>query len=1372
MDASLENFSEGEVSDDGLKIVLESPKRKLPRKSRTPRKLERSELDIIDSIAKDLDEKLDAKAAKINLTTINVKSILKQVVTNEHVLGFVRQSEDPQAPQTKLPFEPKLTRAKAKELFPSPTITALPWLSPKRPSEVQKLITDDLAEDSSGDEYVPMEEESEDDRISEPRSVSPLTAVKEPESEKIQWSDDGVFKIPPIKTQEGEIEEANIALRTRSKLCLSSTPLEIIEEAFIPPDITTDMYDMDCDNDDWRDFLKKFTRPLDEVTKPCEDEEHDPEYNILADEEVDKVDKEELRADRAVKVSRKEFNDMLAELFEYANNFEDNDENNASVSTINDSQLVSDISDIVDTTPQLVVPPVDVPVIPTIEPASELIYCEAMRMDQKLLLEQQLRQHVQLLAQHFLLSYQHPEYHDLSTEFKACLYNYNCLAELKENSIFKTCNLDGAIKLMNDWEKQFQLNTDEIKEMKAYVCRVLHESQTSKAAGIEYIVTFPPLIMETIARSEVFIYPDLLPIIPFKSTSLFSKFIESYTTSENQLVALGLEKFTPDLACDKSNLNGKGEVKLKRVCALIQKYFTPTKQITRLYCHIFNSKHPRAPGNPIKYYFQNRRAPVVIHYVRSLEEYGILPPCKRKKEMLPYQWKMYLYPHCAPQGILLPTSLSVPTTITKVQRPPAFNKSFATKNLRRRTVQRIPLHSNSRIVPQQLTPRNQSPATFCSTPKLTSSCTRKHLDQYFRSPRANRLGNISPKLKSFKFNSSIFNNLRKLDQDELNMLPSMPFLDGSAVGESRSPVAQLNHLDGVETEPPPAECDDDEDANQKDNEDDINALMIASSTIRTPNRRTQSATDKKRARLQREYLANLAMLTPEDPVYLQEKAQSYAQAYFDKVKERLSPEDYKEFMEVLNNFEENTCSVTELYKQIESVMGSEHSDLKEEFLTFLMPSQAKEIGKLIPYYTLSNMSLFLRKLELYFKDQPAQLRKIYRSLTYLTTCVDINMERVKATILPLLKGNNLLTDWFLQIFPSEPPPPSLLNGVWERMETRREFNLHEDVFETVNVPEMEDHYGGHNCVCTCHESNDVTFKSPGQHCVKCGLKFFQGRVYIQTAKGLRLANVTFNGNSGVDHHLRLNGLHADRRKRRSEVSPSKQFASPAKDSHDDHRISLDSEDDADGLKRKGRTSKSPRKKRVKFRDANEKVAPIEVACETPLPSEIAENIPNSDENVKMAAAISNIDECDGANEKPSMEDAGEWDCNTSIESVEVRHSPEHSAESESEFCEESSQDNINTETDESAEELESLSNSPVHSDNSNSNHAPEEVSWTRDEDKIILETLQKECGRDSAFVNISELLENRSVLQVKERVQTLMDLLQKMTSASESNSQK
>lgn len=51
-------------------------------------------------------------------------------------------------------------------------------------------------------------------------------------------------------------------MRTRSKLSLNDTPLEIIEQAFIPPDFTEDMYDPVCHNDEWIQFLSEFTKPL------------------------------------------------------------------------------------------------------------------------------------------------------------------------------------------------------------------------------------------------------------------------------------------------------------------------------------------------------------------------------------------------------------------------------------------------------------------------------------------------------------------------------------------------------------------------------------------------------------------------------------------------------------------------------------------------------------------------------------------------------------------------------------------------------------------------------------------------------------------------------------------------------------------------------------------------------------------------------------------------------------------------------------------------------------------------------------------------------------------------------------------------------
>lgn len=59
----------------------------------------------------------------------------------------------------------------------------------------------------------------------------------------------------------------------------------------MPPDITTDMYETECDDEDYRNFLIEYMEPLAEMT-PCEYDEHiDPEYNVMAEEEDSKSDK-------------------------------------------------------------------------------------------------------------------------------------------------------------------------------------------------------------------------------------------------------------------------------------------------------------------------------------------------------------------------------------------------------------------------------------------------------------------------------------------------------------------------------------------------------------------------------------------------------------------------------------------------------------------------------------------------------------------------------------------------------------------------------------------------------------------------------------------------------------------------------------------------------------------------------------------------------------------------------------------------------------------------------------------------------------------------------------------------------------------------
>ncbi|KFB37514.1 AGAP004472-PA-like protein [Anopheles sinensis] len=221
---------------------------------------------------------------------------------------------------------PKLTRLKAKQL--NQTIFPLvPLNAPATDQEVAALIREDLNSDDDDEEYKPGEDDipSDDDPNttisdidSQPRTPATIVSVAGTENDaELQYTKDGLFKIPKPRNDsycsQSEQEQENIALRTRSKLCLTTTDIETLESTFVPPDITTDMYEYDGDMDQaWKDFLEEFTKPLPKDLD--EDDDNDPEY-VAADMPVP-LDAEEMRA---VKVSKKELNELVSELMEMSN---------------------------------------------------------------------------------------------------------------------------------------------------------------------------------------------------------------------------------------------------------------------------------------------------------------------------------------------------------------------------------------------------------------------------------------------------------------------------------------------------------------------------------------------------------------------------------------------------------------------------------------------------------------------------------------------------------------------------------------------------------------------------------------------------------------------------------------------------------------------------------------------------------------------------------------------------------------------------------------------------------------------------------------------------------------------------------------------
>lgn len=92
---------------------------------------------------------------------------------------------------------------------------------------------------------------------SQPATPSSQIDITEPRTPI--FSDDGLFKVPRARNDStaSQLEqEYSIAKQTRSKISLAETPIEEIESTFKAPDVPSDMYQVETDDDpDWFKFL-------------------------------------------------------------------------------------------------------------------------------------------------------------------------------------------------------------------------------------------------------------------------------------------------------------------------------------------------------------------------------------------------------------------------------------------------------------------------------------------------------------------------------------------------------------------------------------------------------------------------------------------------------------------------------------------------------------------------------------------------------------------------------------------------------------------------------------------------------------------------------------------------------------------------------------------------------------------------------------------------------------------------------------------------------------------------------------------------------------------------------------------------------------
>ncbi|XP_037681706.1 GON-4-like protein isoform X2 [Choloepus didactylus] len=707
--------AEEEIEDGGLFIPMEEQdseegerrrkKKKGTKRKRDGRGQEEGTLAYDLKLDDMLDRTLEDGAKQHNLTAVNVRNILHEVITNEHVVAMMKAaiSETEDMPM----FEPKMTRSKLKEVVEKGVVIPTWNISPiKKANEIKppQFVDIHLEEDDSSDEEYQPDDEEEDETAEESllesdvesTASSPRGAKKSrarqafemmetdeesgiiPEAEKVttptirhisaevvpmgpppppkpKQTRDSMFmeKLHAVDEELASspvcidsfqpMDDSLIAFRTRSKMPLKDVPLGQLEAELQAPDITPDMYDPNtADDEDWKMWLGGLMN--DDVGNEDEaDDDDDPEYNFL--EDLDEPDTEDFRTDRAVRITKKEVNELMEELFEtfqdemgFSNMEDDGPEEEDRVTesrpNFNTPQALRfeeplanllneqhrTVKELLEQLKMKKSSAKQQQEVERVKPQSEKIN-QTLVLDpaQRKRLQHQMQQHVQLLTQIHLLASSNPNLNSEANTTRIFLKELGTFAQSsialhhqfnpKFQTLFQPCNLMGAVQLIEDFNTHVSIDWSPRK--------------TVKKPAYEF-PCLPKQVAWILATSKVFMYPELLPVCSLKAKNPQDKII--FTKAEDNLIALGLKHF-------------EGAEFPK---PLISKYLLTCKTAHQLTVRIKNLNMNRAPDNVIKFYKKTKQLPILVKCCEEIQPHQWKPPVEREEHRLPFWLKASL----------------------------------------------------------------------------------------------------------------------------------------------------------------------------------------------------------------------------------------------------------------------------------------------------------------------------------------------------------------------------------------------------------------------------------------------------------------------------------------------------------------------------------------------------------------------------------------------------------------------------------------------------------------------------------------------------------------------------------------------------------
>ncbi|KAM9738637.1 uncharacterized protein gon4la isoform 1-T1 [Menidia menidia] len=663
---------------------------------------EEEETGVEVEIDRQLDQSLETKSRQHNLTTVNVRNIIHEVITNEHVVAMMKAAinETEAVP----PFEPKMTRSKFKEVVEKGVVIPTWNISPiKKSSDLNKapqfvdIPLDE--EDSSDEEYRPDDEEEDEttedtfqesdmessassprgsrlNRVDEdscspwqtsrvqfrrfkagsmgppppPKALPPKAVTDSTFLEKLHAVEEELADcLEPFQPlSESENEAGVMAYRTRSKRPLRDVPLGRLEAELRAPDITPDMYDSSSTHEDreWTDWLRGLMSSDVDNEEECDDED-DPEYNFLA--EIDEPDKEDYRDDKAVRITKKEVNELMEELFEtlkedLAGQEVDDEGHDEEEEPLEETQTAqaNPFEEQHSVGPSDNEPDEPITELRTVRQHLALIrkrrqtntmckklaecqepYTLKLNAQQMRRLQQQLQQHVQLLTQIHLLTSPVTRLHSEAETTRQFLFELDMLAQRGELirsaghptfcSAFRASNLQGALNLLEEL-RQNPIN---------------YQPQPRLPDARGHMRCFPVLPAELawlFATRPVFLYPELLPCASLDPALYCPRRAAAFTPAEDCLLVLGLRNM--EGSCDPPKLVSQ---------------FLLRKTLVQVRRRILQCCRPGFPNNIVKAFRYQQvlwSMPVACHHVDPAEQ---RPPVEREERVMPL-WLMRSLP--------------------------------------------------------------------------------------------------------------------------------------------------------------------------------------------------------------------------------------------------------------------------------------------------------------------------------------------------------------------------------------------------------------------------------------------------------------------------------------------------------------------------------------------------------------------------------------------------------------------------------------------------------------------------------------------------------------------------------------------------------